>query len=304
MAFITSIYVPSTRALYNNAVIRSHEHAFENRFDFQGKVENIAKKIFLKSSVCLALAGMLLVNYLANALPINEVTTGGVSDLYPNLFTPAGFTFSIWGFIYLLLLLFAFYQLSPLAELKQKGGADALRLYFVFTCIANISWIFAWHHFRILLSLVVIVILLVLLFRIAGILDRAELTKAGSVFLRVPFSVYFGWITVASIANLTVYMESIEWRGLQVPGDLWAAAAVLAGGAAAASRIILRRDMAYGLVFIWAYAGILARHLSHEGFGGAYNLVIAAAIAGIAAVPVSIAVSLRRVKTGTGVNIK
>ncbi len=148
------------------------------------------------------------------------------------------------------------------------------------------------------------VILLVLLFRISRMLDRAKPAKPGSVFLRVPFSVYFGWITVALIANLTVYMESIEWLGLRMPGDLWAAAAVLAGAAAAAVRILHRRDTAYGLVFIWTYAGILARHLSHEGFGGAYRIVIAAAIAGIAAVLASIAVSSRRMITGTGGNIK
>ncbi len=111
----------------------------ETGLTFRGRVGNSVKKIFLKISVLLALAGMLLVNYLANALPINNVTTGGVSDSYPNLFTPAGFTFSIWGFIYLLLLLFAFYQLSPLSGLKKKGEGDALRLYFILTCLANIS---------------------------------------------------------------------------------------------------------------------------------------------------------------------
>lgn len=257
------------------------------------------KRTFLKISVCLALAGVLLVNYLANALPINDVTTGGVSDLYPNLFTPAGFTFSIWGLIYLLLLLFAVYQLFPLPGLKIKGGADALRLYFILTCAANISWIFAWHHFMVLLSLAVMIILLALLFKISAMLDRSKLTKAGTVFLRISFSFYFGWITVASIANLTVYMVSIDWAGLQVPADLWAASAALAGGAAASARIIRRQDTAYGLVFIWAYSGILARHLSSEGFAGAYMIVIWAAAAGIAAVLASIAISVRRGKTGT-----
>jgi len=240
------------------------------------------------------MAGMLLVNYLANALPINNVTTGGVSDLYPTLFTPAGFTFSIWGLIYFMLSGFAFYQLSPLTAFRQKGAADALRLYFILTCAANIAWIFAWHHYRICASLVVMGVLLILLIRIASMLDGKEFMGAEFIFLRVPFSVYFGWITVASIANLAVYLESIEWWGLEAPGELWTAMAALGGSAAAAGRILRRRDRAYGLVFIWAYAGILAKHLSHEGFGGVYRLVIVAAAAGILAVLASIAFSVRR----------
>ncbi|WP_292486180.1 hypothetical protein [Methanohalobium sp.] len=45
--------------------------------------------------------------------------------------------------------------------------------------------------------------------------------------------------------------------------------------------MIKNRDVAYGLVFIWAYAGILLKHVSFEGFGTQYPAIIATAIISI-----------------------
>lgn len=240
------------------------------------------RNLWLKISVATAYAAMVAVNYLANALPIGGVTTGEASAAYPNLFTPAGVTFSIWGLIYLLLFLFTIRQF---AGRRQDAGSGrekllaATRRRFIATSLANIAWIFAWHHGKIGLSVLIMLLLLFFLSRIADGLSKVKMTWADTLCVRLPFGVYFGWITVATIANVTVLLVSIGWKGFGIAEAAWTVIVLLLGAGIGTLRLWKDRDYFYGAALVWAYGGIWLKHASPGGFHGRYPAVIATAIA-------------------------
>ena len=228
---------------------------------------------------------MVTVNALANILPINGVGTGEVSDSFPNLFAPAGLTFSIWGLIYILLALFAIYQTGLFSKDKTTVNSEWLRkvgFLFVLSSMANTVWIFAWHYKIIELSLIMMLVILGSLLSISLIIKRQRLSKAEYFFIKIPFGVYFGWITVATIANITTQLVDWGWNGFGLSDQLWTIIVLIAGVAIGVSTVISNRDWAYGLVLVWAYAGILIKHLSQTGYEGTYTGVIITAIASIA----------------------
>ncbi|MFH0971787.1 MAG: tryptophan-rich sensory protein [Candidatus Micrarchaeota archaeon] len=229
----------------------------------------------------LAFIAMVIVNILANALPINNRSTGAISDAYPNLFAPAGLTFSIWGLIYLLLAGYVLYQLAFLskkADQKKEALIQKLNILFIATSIANISWIFAWHYDFINISILIMAALLILLIKIADILCVEKFTSQEKLFIKTPFSVYFGWITVAAIANITVYLVSIRWDGFGIADFIWTSIILLIGAFIGILRIRKDKTIAYGLVLIWAYLGILLKHTSAGGFDGKYPTIIGTVI--------------------------
>lgn len=228
------------------------------------------KNLLQKGLVFISYLGMVFVNYLANALPINGIGTGELSDMYPNLFTPAGITFSIWGIIYLLLGLFVIYQFKDTNEkLLEK-----LRIYFILTSIINISWIFAWHYQVVWLSLLIMIAFLVLLIKTLDLFKKEKLPLMENIILKLPFSVYFGWISVATIANFTVFFVNINWGGFGLSDQFWVIVVLLVGVLIGSLRAFHDRNIAYMTVFIWAYLGILIKHTSQAGFAGEYPLVI------------------------------
>lgn len=219
---------------------------------------------------------MVVVNFSANALPINR-TTGEISDAYPNLFAPAGLTFSIWGLIYLLLAGYVVYQFTKIGQSRETLFKKINPL-FIATSLANIAWIFAWHYDFIGLSVVIMAVLLFSLIKIADIL-RSELFSAQEqLFISVPFSIYFGWITVATIANITVFLVSIGWNRFGVADYVWTSIILLVGALIGILRMRKDANIAYGLVLIWAYLGILYKHVSAGGFGGQHPSIIATVI--------------------------
>jgi len=231
----------------------------------------------LKILVALGFTGVLVVNYLANALPIGGVTTGEASDNLGNLFTPAGLTFSIWGLIYLLLLGYTIYQFGigqGFASTKEGKSNTRIRRYFIINTLANISWIFAWHYGIIWLSVLLMLVLLLTLIKIADLVNNQQLTGKENFFIRLPFSVYFGWITVATIANVTAFLVCIEWNGFGISETLWTCLILLTGLVIGVLRMNKDRNSAYGLVIVWAYSGILLKHLSTTGFDGKYPYII------------------------------
>ncbi len=239
-----------------------------------------SRYMYIKIAVAATFLIMVIVNGLANALPINEITTGQVSDSYPDLFAPAGLTFSIWGLIYLLLAAYTLYQLGLLQE--DKGTArmelfENIGIPFAISSIANATWIFAWHYDAIGLSLLLMIVILVCLILIASRLRKEEFTLKEKIFIRLPFSVYFGWITVATIANVTTYLVSINWGGFGIPEQVWTVLILIIGAAIGIARMLWDKDIAYGLVIIWAYVGIWIKHASPTEFAGQYPAVISAA---------------------------
>lgn len=214
----------------------------------------------------LAFLFVILVNGLANALPIGGNTTGDLSDLYPNLFVPAGLTFSIWGLIYLALAAFIIYQARDLFS-KQKIEIDSIQTIgglFLLSCFANTGWIFAWHYRQVLLSLGFMLILLFSLIFIYLKLDigRKRVDPSVFYFVHLPFSLYLGWITVATIANITAVLVHYQWNGWGLSEVFWTVLVILAGTVIALINIRQRGDIAYSAVILWAYLGIIIKRYS------------------------------------------
>ncbi len=232
---------------------------------------------YIKIAVVITYLVMVIVNGLANALPINEVTTGQVSDSYFDLFAPTGLTFSIWGLIYILLAGYTLYQLGFLQE--DKGAArmelfQNIGILFAISSIANAAWIFAWHYDAIGLSLLLMIVILVCLTLIAEKLRKEEFDLKEKIFIRLPFSIYFGWITVATIANVTTYLVSTNWGGFGIPEQVWTVVILIIGTAIGIARMLRDKNIAYGLVIIWAYTGIWIKHASPAEFAGQYPAII------------------------------
>jgi hypothetical protein len=226
---------------------------------------------------------MVVVNTLANTLPINGKGTGEISDSYPNLFAPAGITFAIWGLIYILLLVYSIYQLinySKVSDTKRQLFNE-VGLLFSISSVANALWIFAWHYNVIGLSVILMLVILICLIRINLILKDAELTKMENLTIKLPFTVYFGWITIATIANITTYLVSVNWNRLSLSEVFWTDFMLLVGAILGAICVLYFNSLAYGFVIIWAYIGIIIKHLSPDKFDGKYPSVIVTAFVGI-----------------------
>ncbi len=233
------------------------------------------KSLILKILTSIAFVAMVVVNFLANSLPINNRSTGEISNAYFNLFAPAGITFSIWGLIYLLLGAYIIYQFAE--RKKRKELINKINLLFLGTSLANISWIFAWHYDYIALSVFIMILLLFLLIKIADLIRLQKFSFKEKLFILTPFSIYFGWITVATIANITVFLVSINWNGFSIADYIWTSIILVTGALIGVWRMIRDKNAVYGLVFIWAYSGILIKHLSLTGFNGQYPSVIVTA---------------------------
>lgn len=257
------------------------------------------KHVLIKIIAAVTYVAMVVVNGLANALPINNRSTGAISDAYPNLFAPAGVTFSIWGLIYLLLAGYILYQFGLFQSDKGQGRIELFKkvsLYFILSSLANISWIFAWHYDFIGLSVLIMGVILFSLIKIADILNKEKLSLKEKAFVRVPFSVYFGWITVAAIANITVFLVSVNWNGFGISDQIWTVIVLLAGLLIGTLRMRRDKVIAYGLVLVWAYGGILLKHLSADGFNSQYQGVIITTIVCILGFLVSIISIIKKPK--------
>ncbi|MBN2897840.1 MAG: tryptophan-rich sensory protein [Clostridia bacterium] len=226
---------------------------------------------------------MVTMNALANILPINGVGTGEVSAWYPNLFTPAAKTFAVWGVIYLLLLLYTLYQLK---NIKQDSRVDnplfeQLGRPFAVSSLLNGIWIYAWHHNQIGWTVLIMICLLGLLIYINYTLKKVSLQGKDICLIKVPFEVYFGWITVATIANITVLLVKLNWNRFGQTEVFWAVLMITLGAMIGAFNIQFYQAPFYGCVMLWAYGGILAEHMGVSGYRGEYPMVVGATIGGM-----------------------
>lgn len=224
---------------------------------------------------------MIVVNALANILPINKVGTGTVSDTYSNLFAPAPITFSIWILIYLFLAGFIIYQYIGIKNEATVEAINAIGPYFAISSLANTAWILAWHYFLIEISVLIMLIILVCLATIYLALNKISFSTIQKIFIKIPFSMYFGWITVATIANITAFITSIGWGGWLLSEQIWTVLVLLLGLAIGIKVSYKYNDIVYALVFVWAYLGILIKHISLTGFNGQYPGIIFTVIIGI-----------------------
>jgi benzodiazapine receptor len=210
----------------------------------------------------LALVVALAVNALASLLPLFGRTTAEISDQFPVYFTPAGYVFSIWGVIYLALIAFVVYQVLP----AQRDNPTLRRIGLLFTlsCILNAAWLVLWHYLAFAWCLVVMVGLLLTLVAIYLKLNigKSHVGAAQKWLVDIPFSIYLGWITVATIANVTTVLDYFKWGGWGLSPEIWTAIMLGVGVIVAALLSITRRDVAYLLVLIWAFIGIALKHVT------------------------------------------
>lgn len=235
----------------------------------------------LKITVAITYLIMVIVNALANILPINGMNTGEISDSYANLFAPAGITFAIWGVIYFLLLVYVIYQFGIFQSDSDPYREDLFKrigIYFAISSVLNSIWIFAWHYRMIELSLILIVGVLICLILINQHTKKVRLSFKDKIFIRIPFSIYFGWITVATIANVTTLLVKLGWGGFGISEVIWTIIILIVGTLISIGTIIRNRDFFYGLVVIWAYVGIYIKHVSPETFNGEYQSIITSVV--------------------------
>lgn len=216
-------------------------------------------------SVILAILAMIVVNVLANALPINGLNTGEISDGFDVYFVPAGYVFSIWGLIYIGLIVFAIYQALP--KQRENPRLKAIGWWVVAGSLANIAWIFLWHYEQFPLTIIAMLILLITLvityLRLGT--GKTEVSKAEKLAVRLPFSIYLGWITVATVANVTSLLDFLKWNGFGLSELVWMGIMLAAVLVIAALMNFTRRDAAYALVLLWALAGIALKFAAVPG---------------------------------------
>lgn len=207
------------------------------------------------------------VNYLSNTGLFNGNTMSTVSDKYYNLFTPAGYAFSIWGLIYLGLAGFVIYTGRSLIGKAPDPAVDKIGWWFVISCVANALWIVAWLNEWIGLSVFIMIILLISLLKIVVNL-RMELDYQPLkryLFIYWPFALYAGWVSVALIANIAAWLTKIEWNGWGFSDTVWTIIMLSVAGLVNIFMIRTRNLREFGVVGIWALIAIaVANHDNGE----------------------------------------
>ena len=217
---------------------------------------------------------------LVNGLAGSTTLLGGrftaeISDMYPTLITPAGYVFSIWGVIYILLGIFVVFQALP--SEKGKDYQNRIGWLFVLSSLLNIFWLFLWQYEYLSLSVVLMFLLLATLIAIYLRLNigKSAVSLREKLAVHLPFSVYLGWITIASIANVAVFLVSENWDGFGISQETWATLIIIIALLITLLVIVTRRDVAYGLVIIWALVGIAVKQSEN------LNIVVVAEISAI-----------------------
>jgi hypothetical protein len=206
----------------------------------------------------IATAVTIAANIAVNALPLFGRSTAAVSAQYSVLVTPAGFAFAIWGLIYLLLIGFALYQFTPRARAEpDRSGLGQIFWPYLVACAANVIWLVLWHGLQIELTLLAMATLLLSLAVIYVRLDVGRSARHGAerLMVELPFSVYLGWITVASIVNVSIVLSRF-WGGAPLSPQLWAGVLCVAAAGLAGIMVVRHRDAAYALVIAWALLAI------------------------------------------------
>ncbi len=217
------------------------------------------KDVIRQIAVIVTLTITLVVNALANTLPINGLTTGEVSDSFDVYFVPAGYVFSIWGVIYLGMIAFTIFHTLP--GQRENPRMRAIGWWVVLGNIANAVWIFLWHYQQFPLTLIAMLTLLASLIVTYLNLrkDNTAISTLEKWMTRVPFSIYLGWITVATVANITSVLDFVQWNRFGISEEVWMSIMLAAVLVIVATMNFTRRDLAYTAVILWALIGIAVK---------------------------------------------
>jgi benzodiazapine receptor len=207
----------------------------------------------------------IVVNGLAGSTTIlGGKNTAQISDANPTLITPAGYVFSIWGVIYILLGIFVVFQALPSEQGKEFQ--KRIGLLFVLSSFLNIAWLFLWQFEYLSLSCVLMFLLLatLILIYLRLSIGKSKVTMREKLAVHLPFSVYLGWITIASIANVTVTLVSVNWDGFGISPETWATLIIIVALLITMLVTVTRKDVAYGLVVMWALVGIAVKQSENQ----------------------------------------
>ena len=210
-------------------------------------------------AVVLTILATIAVNILADALPINGLGTGQISDRFQVYFVPAGYVFAIWGLIYLGLIAFAIFQTLP--SQRENPRLRSTGWWISLGGLANIAWIFLWHYEMFALTVIAMLVLLgtlIVTYLRLGI-GRVKVPSAERYTTHLTFSIYLGWITVATVANITSLLDYLNWNGFGIAPEIWMGIVLAAVLVIAVLMNLTRRDIAYAGVILWALAGIAVK---------------------------------------------
>jgi hypothetical protein len=222
----------------------------------------------------IALAVTVGLNYFSNTRRIHQTTISEVSGKYENYFTPAGYAFSIWGLIYILLAAFVIYQAQGLTGgRKINNTATAIGAWFIISCLANCCWLLVWLYEYTGLSVIIMIVLLfsllMIIFRLN--LDLNEEPFKQKLFVTWPFSIYAGWISVALIANVSAWLTGIGWDGFGLSQITWSIVMIAIGGCIYLTVLLRRNLYAYLLTGIW---GLIAVGVANKENGMIYRAAL------------------------------
>lgn len=218
----------------------------------------------------------LFVNFLANYLPLNGISTANVSMLYTNYFTPANYVFSIWGIIYGALILMYF---AVGFDLKKFGKyLEKVFNWYVIVNMANIAWLFAWHYQMLPLTVPFMVLILICLSQIYLITQKE---KALTPIFKFSSSVYLGWISVATIANISAFFVGMGYTSLFLPESYMAVIMMLIALGLGLTMLKLYKDYVFFGVILWAIVGIIVKFSAVPQIFIGGIVLLACAIAGV-----------------------
>jgi len=206
----------------------------------------------------------LVVTYLTQTKSINTKDVGEISDLYRTLVTPAGFTFAIWGIIYTYLSIFCVYHIVMAYKRNKDNGAnkDTHRIGYLFFVnnFATAAWLIAWTHEQLLLSVLLILLQLsTLIFIHRRLHIHSRLRNPGAkISTELPLSLYFGWISLATIANISSWLKASGWNAWGIAESYWAGVMIFIATIIGVLMILRRRNILFGLVFMWGFYGIIS----------------------------------------------
>lgn len=225
------------------------------------------KSTFSVFGVWVSLVLALTMNYLSNALPINGQNASQVSAKFPTYFTPAGFAFSIWGIIYLGLIAFAIYQSLPAQKVNAR--IVAARPWVILNGLLNSVWLPLFHYEQMGLALMVILGILFTLIKVHEALQTGRNTANSwteTLVARWPFSIYLGWLCVATIANASIYFKTVGGSagGYGLSASEWSVVMIAIATLVAGVFYWQFRDVAFLLVFVWAFWAIYKKQQGIE----------------------------------------
>lgn len=214
----------------------------------------------------LALLVHIFFSYATQFRLINNHDVGEISHQYTSLFTPADFTFAIWGLIYISLLAFCIYHVImafrhvpvyyPNQDISRIGGL------FLLNNLAAAAWLFAWTHEQIGVSLFLIFLQLFSLIMIHSLIGIHNPKRgiASKIFTQFPLSLYLGWISIATIANTAVFLSTINWSGfgLGISAVTWTRIMIAAAVFITLLVVLLWNNVVFGLVILWSLYGIIS----------------------------------------------